>query len=61
MYGLYDTDGILRYVCGDDRDACIAYAELFNLESVECSLMDLPEPNSISLKGQKKNQVMSNS
>ena len=28
MYGLYDKEGILRFV-DSDKDACIAYAELF--------------------------------
>ena len=32
MYGLYDNDGILRFV-NSDRDACLDYAELFALNS----------------------------
>ncbi len=44
VFGLYDTDGILRYVC-KDKEACLAYAELFDLHSIGCSLMVLPEPN----------------
>tara|TARA_Y100001933_G_scaffold31426_1_gene26231 strand:+ start:402 stop:587 length:186 start_codon:yes stop_codon:yes gene_type:complete len=42
MYGLYDMEGILRYV-NSDRDACIAYAELFDLKSQSYSLMSLNE------------------
>ena len=42
MYGLYDKEGILRYV-NSDKDACIAYAELFNLNSQNYSLMPLHE------------------
>ena len=40
MYGLYDKEGILRF---DDpyKDACIAYAELFELGSANYCLMDL--------------------
>ena len=38
MYGLYDKEGILRYV-NSDKDACIAYAELFNLNAQSYSLM----------------------
>ena len=38
MYGLYDREGILRYV-NSDKDACIAYAELFNLNAQNYSLM----------------------
>ena len=53
MFGLYDNDGILRYVCRDP-EACLAYAELFDLESVDCSLMAIPEPNFLAVKGQKK-------
>ena len=42
LYGLYDTDGILRFLCAD-KEACIAYAELFDLPAVDCSLMSLGE------------------
>ena len=40
MYGLYDKEGILRFV-DSDKDACIAYAELFELCSTNYCLMDL--------------------
>ena len=40
MYGLYDREGILRYV-NSDKDACIAYAELFDLNSQSYLLMSL--------------------
>ena len=40
MYGLYDKEGILRYV-NADKDACIAYAELFDLNTQNYSLMSL--------------------
>ena len=40
MYGLYDKEGILRFV-NSDKDACIAYAELFELNSTYYCLMDL--------------------
>ena len=40
MYGLYDKEGILRFV-DSDKDACIAYAELFELGSASYCLMDL--------------------
>ena len=40
MYGLYDKEGILRFV-DSDKDACIAYAELFELGSTKYCLMDL--------------------
>ena len=40
MYGLYDKEGILRFV-DSDKDACIAYAELFELGVTNYCLMDL--------------------
>jgi len=40
MYGLYDKEGILRFV-DSDKDACISYAELFELSATNYSLMDL--------------------
>ena len=40
MYGLYDKEGILRFV-DSDKDVCIAYAELFELGSTNYCLLDL--------------------
>ena len=40
MYGLYDKEGILRFI-DPVKDACIAYAELFELGSTNYCLMDL--------------------
>ena len=40
MYGLYDKEGILRF-SDSDKDACLAYAELFELGSTNYCLMDL--------------------
>ena len=40
MYGLYDKEGIFRFI-NSDKDACIAYAELFDLGSTNYCLMDL--------------------
>ena len=40
MYGLYDKEGILRFV-DSYKDACIAYAELFELGSTNYCLMNL--------------------
>ena len=42
MYGLYDKQGILRYV-NSDKDACIAYAELFDISASNYSLMAIHE------------------
>ena len=40
MYGLYDKEGILRYV-NSDKEACIAYAELFDLNAQSYELLSL--------------------
>ena len=42
MYGLYDKEGILRYI-NSDKGACIAYAELFELSSTNYCLMELAD------------------
>ena len=42
MYGLYDREGILRYV-KSDKDACIAYAELFDLNTQTYLLISLSD------------------
>ncbi len=42
MYSLYDEDGILRFV-NSDRDACLDYAELFEMNSARFCLMTLME------------------
>jgi len=46
LYGLYDTEGILRFTC-TDKEACIAYAKLFELSSIEFSLMPLSDINDV--------------
>ena len=40
MYGLYDREGILRYV-NSDKDACLEYAALFELNDKSYSLLCL--------------------
>tara|TARA_B100000886_G_scaffold233062_1_gene162831 strand:+ start:419 stop:604 length:186 start_codon:yes stop_codon:yes gene_type:complete len=40
MFGLYDKQGILRFF-DSDKDACIAYAELFELGSTNYCLINL--------------------
>ena len=40
MYGLYDKEGILRFL-DSDKKVCIAYAELFDLGSTNYCLMEL--------------------
>mgnify|MGYP001445526791 CR=1 FL=1 len=51
MYGLYDKEGILRFT-NSDIEACIAYAELFELGSTNYCLMELAENTN---KGQESN------
>ena len=50
MYGLYDKEGILRFV-DSDKDACIAYAELFELGSTNYCLIDLSNDTQKIKKG----------
>ena len=40
MYGLYDMEGVLRYV-NSDKEACIAYTQLFDLKSQNYLLISL--------------------
>ena len=42
MYGLYDKEGILRFV-DSDIEACIDYAKLFELGSTSYCLVKLDE------------------
>ena len=44
MYGLYDREGILRYV-NSDKDACLEYAALFELNDNSYSLLPLNNNN----------------
>ena len=54
MYGLYDKEGILRFV-DSDKDACIAYAELFELGSTNYCLIDLAGNTNKQTKALKSN------
>ena len=40
MYSLYDKDGVLRFI-NSDREACLDYAKLFELNSAHCCLINL--------------------
>ena len=59
MFGLYDKEGILRFV-DSDKDACIAYAELFELGSTNYCLMDLAN-DSNKVKGPNVDQSLGES
>ena len=53
MYGLYDIEGILRFV-NSDKEACLAYAELFEISSTNYFLMHLVEYINTDNKGEFK-------
>jgi hypothetical protein len=40
LTGLYDNQGVLRFAGRDDAD-CLAYAELFGLDLLGCSITAL--------------------
>ena len=40
MYSLYDIDGVLRF-SNSDREACLDYAELFEMNSAHCCLINM--------------------
>ena len=40
MYGLYDKDGVLRFT-NSDKEACLDYAQLFEMNSAHFCLMKL--------------------
>ncbi len=40
MYGLYDKDGVLRFT-NSDKEACLDYVQLFEMNSAHFSLMNL--------------------
>ena len=40
MYGLYDKEGVLRFT-NSDKEACLDYAQLFEMNSAHCCLMNL--------------------
>ena len=40
MYGLYDNDGVLRFA-NSEREACLDYAKLFELNSAHCCLINI--------------------
>ena len=56
MFGLYDKEGILRFV-DSDKDACIAYADLFELGSTNYCLIDLAEDTK-NVKGTNLDQSL---
>ena len=56
MFGLYDREGILRFV-DSDKDACIAYAELFELSSTNYCLIDLANDTK-NVKGSNLDQSL---
>ena len=55
MYGLYDKEGILRFA-DSDKDACIAYADLFELGSTNYCLMELANDTQKDVKNTNLDQ-----
>ena len=50
MVGLYDREGMLRFV-GSSMEACLDYAALFEIPLSPSSLQALPEPVAIRVRG----------
>ena len=61
MVGLYDATGMLRFV-GSSIEACMEYANLFDLALLPSSLQALPEPvvASIKVRGDRHLEAHSN-
>ena len=59
MVGLYDGQGVLRFV-GSSSQACVDYADLFELPLVRCFLEALPEPTSIKIREHRRRAGCSN-
>ncbi len=59
MYGLYDKEGILRFV-DSDKDACIAYAELFELGATSYCLIDLANDKKVKVTNLDQSLVENN-
>ena len=59
MYGLYDKEGILRFVDAD-KGACIAYAELFELGCTNYCLINFAD-DSKKVKGTNFDQILGES
>ena len=61
MVGLYDATGMLRFV-GSSIEACMEYANLFDLSLLPSSLQTLPEPvvASIKVRGDRHLEERSN-
>ena len=50
MVGLYDTEGVLRFV-GSSIEACLDYAALFEIPLMPFSLQAFPEPVAVKSRG----------
>ena len=59
MVGLYDGEGVLRFV-GTSAQACLDYAALFELPLVMCFLETLPEPATIRIRDHRRRAGRSN-
>ena len=59
MVGLYDTEGVLRFV-GSSTEACLDYAALFEIPLMPCSLQAFPEPIGVRSRGPLSRAARSN-
>ena len=59
MVGLYDREGVLRFV-GTNAEACLDYASLFEIQLTSGSLQNLPEPMAVRIRGARCPEVRSN-
>lgn len=60
MYGLYDSDGILRFM-GVSREACEDYAALFELSLASCSLLAIPRLIRSPIRTRRMSRQVTNS
>ncbi len=58
MVGLYDREGVLRFV-GNTAEACLDYATLFEIPLTAGSLQSLPEPMTVRMRGARYPEVRS--
>lgn len=49
MVGLYDREGMLRFV-GSSAEACLDYAALFEIPLLPSSLQALPDPAVVRIR-----------
>ena len=56
MVGLYDREGMLRFV-GSSLEACVEYADLFQIQLAPSSLQDLDQLNGVIIRGRRRGRA----